>query len=158
MVGARSHARDAQGLVNHLRPAGWQKSIRAQKQPFLVRQLGVKERHEEKAERNVRLKLAHAALAQLEKVAEESPRSANVLRQVNAHHQERIEALDDELAEVLGWSDHREHLIATRRLQLEGLEAERRELIKLRRDHQADEELMPHIDRELDSEEARLRA
>jgi len=49
-------------------------------------------------------------------------------------------------------------LIAARRLQLEGLEAERRELLKLRRDHQTDEELTPHIDRELDLEEARLRA
>lgn len=60
----------------------------------------MKERPEEKTERNVRLELADAALAQLEKVAEESPRSANVLRQVNAHHQKRIEALDDEFAEV----------------------------------------------------------
>ncbi len=126
--------------------------------PFLVRWLGVKERGENKAERNARLKLAHAALAHLGKVAEQSPRSANALRQVIAHYQERIEDLNDELAEVLGWSDHREHWIATRRLQLESLDAERRELIKLRRDHQVNEELMHQIERELDLEEARLTA
>ncbi len=66
--------------------------------------------------------------------------------------------MNDEFAGVLGWSDHREHWIATRRLQLESLETERRELIKLRRDHQVDEELMHQIERELDLEEARLRA
>ena len=126
--------------------------------PFLVRWLGVKERREDKAERNARLKLAHAALAHLSKMAEQDPRSANALRQVTAHYQERIEDLNDELAAVLGWSDHREHWIATRRLRLKSLEAERRELIRLRRDHQVSEELMHQIERELDLEEARLRA
>jgi NhaP-type Na+/H+ or K+/H+ antiporter len=56
--------------------------------PFLVRWLGVEERHEDKAERNARLKLAHAALAHLGKVAEQSPRSAKALRQLTIHYQE----------------------------------------------------------------------
>jgi hypothetical protein len=68
-----------------------------------------------------------------------------------------VEDLNDDLAEVLGWSDHRENWIATRRFRLESLEAERHELIKLRREHQVSEELMHQIERELDLEEARLR-
>jgi len=126
--------------------------------PLLVRWLGVKQRPEDKHERNARLKLAHAALAHLNKVAEQSPRHEKALQQVTAYYQERIEDLNDDLAEVLGWSDHREHWIATRRLRLDGLEAERRELIKLRREHQVNEELMHQIEHELDLEEARFRA
>jgi Na+/H+ antiporter len=126
--------------------------------PLVVRWLGVKERHEDKHERNARLKLAHAALAHLNKVAEQSPRQEKALLQITAYYQERIEDLNDNLAEVLGWSDHREHWIATRRLRLDSLEAERRELIKLRREHLVNEELMHQIERELDLEEARLRA
>jgi CPA1 family monovalent cation:H+ antiporter len=126
--------------------------------PQLARWLGVTERREEKLERDARLKLAHAAMAHLKSVAELHPRDEKALHQVTADYQERIENLNDELAEVLGWSDHREHWIAARRLRLEGLEAERRELIKLRRQHQVNEELMHQIEHELDLEEARLRA
>jgi CPA1 family monovalent cation:H+ antiporter len=126
--------------------------------PFLVRWLGVKERHEDKHERNARLKLAHAALVHLNQVARQNPRHEKALQQITAQYQERIQDLNDDLAEVLGWSDHREHWIATRHLRLESLEAERRELIKLRREHQVNEELMHQIERELDLEEARLRA
>jgi CPA1 family monovalent cation:H+ antiporter len=126
--------------------------------PLLIRWLRVKERREGTHERNARLKLAHAALAHINKVAEQSPRHEKALQQITALYQERIEDLNDELAEVLGWSDHREHWIATRHLRLETLEAERRELIKLRREHQVNEELMHQIEHELDLEETRLRA
>jgi CPA1 family monovalent cation:H+ antiporter len=126
--------------------------------PLLVRWLGVSEPYEDKHERNARLKLAHAALAHLNKVAEQNSRHEKVLQQVTAYYQERIDDLNDDLAEVLGWSDHRENWVAARRLRLESLEAERRELIKLRREHQVNEELMHQIERELDLEETRLRA
>ena len=106
----------------------------------------------------ITVSLAHAALAHLNKAAEHNPRNGKALQQVTAYYQDRIADLNDELAEVLGWSDHREHWIATRRLRLESLEVERRELIKLRRSHQVNEELMHQIERELDLEEARLRA
>ena len=126
--------------------------------PLLIRWLGVRERREEKHERDARLKLAHAALTYLNQLAEQNPRHEKALQEVTAHYQERIQDLNDELAEVLGWSDHREHWVAARRLRLDTLEAERRELIKLRREHQVNEELMHQIERELDLEETRLRA
>jgi NhaP-type Na+/H+ or K+/H+ antiporter len=125
--------------------------------PLLVRWLGVTERHEDKHERNARLRLAHAALEHLTRSAEQNPRHEKAVQQISARYRERIADLNDELAEVLGWSDHREHWIASRRLRLESLEAERRELIRLRREHQVNEELMHQIERELDLEEARLR-
>jgi CPA1 family monovalent cation:H+ antiporter len=126
--------------------------------PFIVRWLGVSERHEDKQEREVRLKLAHAALAHLNKAAEKEPRHERALQQVTAHYQGRIEDLSDDLAELLGWSDHRESWVATRRFRLDSLDAERRELIRLRREHHVSEELMHRIERELDLEEARLKA
>ena len=126
--------------------------------PLVVRWLGVKERHESRPERDARLKLAHAALAHLNQIAQQNPRHEKALQQVTAHYQERIQDLNDDLAEVLGWSDHREHWIAIRRLRLDSLEAERRELLKLRREHHLDEELMRQIEHELDLEETRLKA
>jgi CPA1 family monovalent cation:H+ antiporter len=125
---------------------------------WLVRWLGIKERHEDKQERNARLKLAQAALGHLERGAEHKPRHERALQQVIALYQERVEALNDDVAEVLGWSDHRESWIAARHLRLECLAAERHELISLRRDRKVNEELLHQIERELDLEEARLRA
>jgi CPA1 family monovalent cation:H+ antiporter len=125
--------------------------------PFLVHWLGIRERHEDKQERDVRLKLAHAAMAHLNKLAEQNPRHEKALQQVTSHYQGRVEALSDDLAELLGWSDQRESWVATRRFRLDSLDAERRELIKLRREHHVSEELMHRIERELDLEEARLK-
>jgi monovalent cation/hydrogen antiporter len=125
--------------------------------PLIVRGLGIRERREDKHERDARLKLAQAALTHLRKAAEQNPRHESAAQRVAAQYQERIEDLNDELAEVLGWSDQREHLVATRRLRLESLEAERRELIKLRRQRQVNEALMHQIEHELDLEETRLK-
>ena len=126
--------------------------------PMLIRWLGIKVRHDAKHEREARLKLAHAALAHLNEAATRGSRHDAALRQVTALYQDRIRSLNDDLADVLGWSDQLEHLVAARRLRLDGLDAERRELIKLRREHHVDEELMHKLERELDLEETRLRA
>src|SRR5262249_34474149 len=125
--------------------------------PFLVRWLGIKEQPDEKHERAVRLKLAQSALDHLAKMAERSEKHESALEHVAAVYRERIAHLRDDMAELLGWSEHREHLIATRRFRLECLGAERGELITLRRERRIDEELMRRIEYELDLEEARLR-
>src|SRR5260370_5558133 len=121
--------------------------------PYIVRRLGVKERPNDKHERDARLKVAHAALEHLNKLGQEKHAHEAALQRVTAIYQERIHHLNDALAEVLGWSNDREQLIATRRMLLEGLGAERRELIKLRRERQIDEELMHKIEHEMRSEE-----
>jgi CPA1 family monovalent cation:H+ antiporter len=126
--------------------------------PFIARKLRVKQRPDEKHERDTRLKLAHAAVAHLNKLGEQKTAHEQALQRVTAIYQERIRHLTDSIAEVLGWSTEREQLIATRRMLLDALAAERRELIKLRRDYQVDEELMRRIQYEMDLEELRLQS
>jgi len=72
-------------------------------------------------------------------------------------YQERINHFNDQVAATLGWSPDHERLLTTRRLWLEALEAERSELVKLRREHKIDEELMHQIENEIDLDETRLR-
>jgi hypothetical protein len=68
-----------------------------------------------------------------------------------------VRHLTDDLAETLGWSDDRHRFVETRRLRREAIAAERRELIQMRRRAELDEELVHHIEHELDLEETRLR-
>jgi CPA1 family monovalent cation:H+ antiporter len=126
--------------------------------PYLIRRLHVTERRHGNEERTVRLHLAHAALADLNRLGEKDHVNESALRAVTAQYQERVGDLTDEQAEVLGWSDQRERLIATRRLRRHALEAERRELLQLRRRHELHEELMRRIEHEIDLEELRLRS
>ena len=126
--------------------------------PFVIRGLGVRERRNEEHQRDVRLKIAHAALARLENLAEKEPVNESALQFVKSLYEERVRHLSDQLAETLGWSSDRERLVATRRLRREALEAERHELLQLRRAHQVDEELMRRIEHEIDLEEARLKS
>ncbi len=124
--------------------------------PMLIRVLRVKAPPGDGHEREARLKLAHAALSHLNKLAEQKHLNEEALQRVTGVYEDRIAHLDDDLAEVLGWSPKRERAVASRRLWLEAIDAERRELIKLRREHKLDEELMHRIEREMDLEETRL--
>jgi Na+/H+ antiporter len=126
--------------------------------PFLISRLGIREQRDEHHEREARLKIAHAALARLNELAKQQGVNETALRLVTSLYEERIRHLDDPLADALGWSADRERLVATRRLRREALEAERRELLTLRRSHRVDEELMHRIEHEMDLEETRLRA
>jgi CPA1 family monovalent cation:H+ antiporter len=126
--------------------------------PLLIRFLHLRAPPSEGHERESRLKLAHAALAHLNKLAEQKHLNEEALQRVTGYYQDRVTHLNDDLAEVLGWSQNRERAIATRRLWLEALDAERREMIKLRREHKLDEELMHRIEREMDLEEMRLKS
>lgn len=126
--------------------------------PFLIRRLGVKEKKNEERGRDAKLKIAHAALARLNKLAEESNNNEPALERVIGIYRERINHLNDSLAATLGWSPEHEKLVATRRLWLQALRGERDELVKLRRSHEIDEELMHEIEHELDLEETRLRS
>jgi CPA1 family monovalent cation:H+ antiporter len=125
--------------------------------PWLIRGLGVHEHRPEEHEREARRRIAHAALARLEKAAEEKHLNEAALQRVKGIYQDRLSHLNDELAETLGWSSDRERLVTVRRLWLAALEAERSELLKLRREHRVDEELMHRIEHEMDLEETRLR-
>jgi CPA1 family monovalent cation:H+ antiporter len=124
--------------------------------PFLIRWLGVEGKTDEHDEKEARMKLAHAALARLNELGEGPNVNEKAIERVAALYQERVQHLNDQIADVLGWSPERERLVATRRLWLEALRAERRELLRLRRAHQLDEELMHQLEREIDIEETRI--
>jgi monovalent cation/hydrogen antiporter len=126
--------------------------------PFLIRRLGVRQHLDSEHERRARLKIAHAALGHLNNLADQKNVNEIALQRVTGQYEERIRHLNDSLAEALGWSSDRERLIAGRQLWREALQAERRELIQLRRQAQVDEDLMHRIEREIDLEETRLKS
>jgi len=123
---------------------------------WLARWLGLQGNPSDEEERDARLKLAHAALARLKELTVESQGSEEALRRVSEIYEKRIKRWNDPLAETLGWSEGRQSYVMTRRFLLEAANAERRELIRLRRHHGVDEELMRRIEREIDLEESRL--
>jgi Na+/H+ antiporter len=125
--------------------------------PFLIRWLGIKEPKNEHREREARLRIVHSVLARLNRLAEQGTLNEAAFQQVTGIYQERANHFNDSLAETLGWSPDHERLVATRQLWLQALSAERNELVKLRREHAIDEELMHRIEHEIDLEEARLR-
>jgi monovalent cation/hydrogen antiporter len=126
--------------------------------PFLIRRFGVRDAIDTQHERQVRLKLVHAALSDLSKVAQEDRVNESALKEVTGFYLERVEALTDEQAEVLGWSDHREKLISMRQLRRKALRAERRQLLHLRKKNEVHDELMRRLEHEIDLEELRLNA
>jgi CPA1 family monovalent cation:H+ antiporter len=125
--------------------------------PFLIRKLRVHQHRDQDHERKARLAIAQAALQHLEKLAAEQRHHPDALQHLLTDYRERLHHLNDSLADALGWSTDRERLVATRQLRRESLHAERQALLRLRRDHEIEEELMHRIQRELDLEEARLR-
>ncbi len=126
--------------------------------PFLVRWLGVHEEHDDAHEKQTRLKLAHAALAHLNQLAEQVTTNEKALRRITDLYEERVRHLTDDTADALGWSDDRHRLIETRRLWRAAIAAERRELIELRCKARVDEELLHRLEREMDLEETRLKS
>ena len=125
--------------------------------PWLIRRLGIKASRDSENEHDARLKITEAALSRLNRLAEQPSINEAAIQRLTTIYQERANHLNDQIAAVLGWSPDHERLIATRRLWLAALEAEREELIKLRRRHEIDEELMHQIEHEIDLDETRLR-
>jgi Na+/H+ antiporter len=125
--------------------------------PFLVRRLGVKEKRDEHHEREVRLKVLHAALEHLNKLGTQPGQHEAAVQRVIKIYGQRVQHQNDELANTLGWSTDRERWVHTRRLLLEALTAERRELVKLHHENHVDDELRRRIEREMDLEETRLK-
>jgi monovalent cation/hydrogen antiporter len=126
--------------------------------PMVVRWLGVHEPPDNRHEREVRLKLAHAALAHLNQLAEEQTLNEEALKRISALYEDRVRHLTDDTAEVLGWSEDRYRVVETRRLWREAVGAERRELIHLRRQARIEEDIVHQLEREIDLEETRLKS
>lgn len=125
--------------------------------PWLIRRLRVATGHsDEVQEREARKAAAHAALARIEKLAAEEKFTPEAVTTIEAIYQERLHHLGDELADTLGWSPARQRSIEGRRLRREAVEAERKQIIALYREHKLSKELLHQLEHELDLEEARL--
>ena len=125
--------------------------------PWLIRRLRVSTgRADEESEREARRTTAHAALARIEKLATQEKFTSEAVSVVEGFYQERLHHLTDDVADVLGWSPARQHAIESRRLRRATVEAERKQLIALYREHKLSKELLHKLEHELDLEEARL--
>ncbi len=123
----------------------------------LIRGLGVKaDLLEEKQEIKARLALAEAAQLRIAQVAQEARLPEAALNAVRSQYEERVAHLTDEQAQVLGWSNKREELVAGRRLRRQALAAERRKLLELRECGEVPNELLYQIQHELDLDEEKL--
>ena len=125
--------------------------------PWLIRKLNVSTAHsDESMEREARKAAAHAALARIEQFAAQERFTPEAVASSEAIYHDRLHYLGDELAEALSWSPSRQRSIEGRRLRREAVEAERKQLIALHREHKLNKELLHKLEHELDLEEARL--
>ncbi|MGC3961036.1 MAG: Na+/H+ antiporter [Verrucomicrobiota bacterium] len=125
--------------------------------PWVIRKLKVQTGHsDEHQEREARTAATHAALARIETFAAEEKFTPEAIKRVESLYQERLHHFGDEIADTLGWSPERQHSIETRRLRRTAVEAERKQLIAMHREHKLSKELLHRLEHELDLEEARL--
>ena len=123
----------------------------------LIRWLGIDpEPREENQEIAMRVALTQAAQRRIDELSREERMPETAVAAVRAQYGERMKHLTDEQAHVLGWSSHREELVAMRRLRREALGAERARLIELHREGKLTQELRYALQHELDLEEAKL--
>lgn len=125
--------------------------------PWLVRKLDVRERaNHEPLERKTRARLIRAALETVEQHPDTTHLGQSALATVKASLEEQLSSLEDPSVEALGWSDNHHKLIITRRMRIAAVQAQRRELMRLRTTAEIPDNLVHSLTRELDFEEARL--
>lgn len=122
----------------------------------LIRWLGVgSDGSEDEEERQARIKTAYAAIAELDRLSDSAQFDGAVLRAVRVEYQGRINDWEEVKAartsgNLAGTTELR------RAVRLRVIAAERRRLIKLRRDRAIGDDVLHRIQRELDLEELRL--
>lgn len=109
-------------------------------------------------EREARQRMAEVALKKIEAARQASHYPDDVVALVESSYRERALALqEDEIADELGWSDRRHHVLALRKLRRDLVLAQRHTLVEMRRDGEIGDDVMHKVERELDLEEARLK-
>jgi Na+/H+ antiporter len=106
-------------------------------------------------ESEARQRIAAAVRKKMEEVREAYPEE--VVASVENSYRERALALRDELAEQLGWSPRRHHVLALRELRLGMIKAQRHALVEMRRRGEIGDDVMHKIEHELDLEDSRLK-
>ena len=125
--------------------------------PPLIRFLGVGQdgipAREEIEARNV---ISNAVFEKLGEVRQEEKFPGTALDAVEAFYRERALVLQDELADELGWSPRRHHVLGVRRLNKMMIAVQRRALLNMRHSRLIGDDVMHKIEHELDLEEVRL--
>ncbi len=127
--------------------------------PILIRFLGVgDDGTSAREETEARQRISDAAFAKLTEVRTEKKFPASALDTVENSYRERALLLHDDLAEQLGWSDQRHHVLSVRRLRRLMIAAQRRALVAMRRNGLIGDDVLHKIEHELDLEEVRLKS
>ena len=125
--------------------------------PVLIRFLGVGDdgipAREELEARN---EISRAVFAKIEEMRLEGKLPASAIGVVEAFYRERALVFEDELADQLGWSSQRHHVLSVRRLNRLAIATQRRALLHMRNTGQIGDDVMHRIEHELDLEEVRL--
>jgi hypothetical protein len=125
--------------------------------PWLMKQLGIKDGGESLRDEAVaRLALLEAVLRRVDSLKRESQFSAELLQDTAGRYERRVQTLQSNL-EPTAFSPLFDEDQALRRLTRTLLEAERKELVSLRRKAVIHDEVFFQLSRELDIEETRLR-
>ena len=127
--------------------------------PALIRFLGVGDdgvfaREEFQARREI----SQAVLSKIIELRFENKFPASAITTVENIYRERDLVLHDEVANQIGWSDHRNHVLSVRRLRRLTVAAQRRALVGVRRAGLIGDDVMHKIEHELDLEEAQLKS
>jgi hypothetical protein len=110
---------------------------------------------DEREELRARLDATSAALARLDELAEQDWTRGDTVERVRALFEYRHRRLSARTAPEQG-EDYEERSLAYQRLTRELLEAQRREIVRLRNQGVISSDVMHRIERDLDLEDARL--
>ena len=126
--------------------------------PPLIRYLGVNDdgipAREEIEARN---RISEAVLEKIAEVRAQEKFPTSALATVEKAYLERALILQDDLADQLGWSDQRHHVLSVRRLNRLMIAAQRHALVEMRRAGKIGDDVLHKIEHELDLEEVRLK-
>ena len=108
-------------------------------------------------EKEARHRISDAAMDKIAEIKSEDKYPSSAIEMIEQFYRERALALKDELAEQLGWSQKRNHVLSTRRLRRIMISTQRRTLLQMRRTGVIGDDVMHKIEHELDLEEARFK-
>jgi CPA1 family monovalent cation:H+ antiporter len=124
--------------------------------PPLIRWLGVEDDDSlEKEERKARLTANKAALGRLQEIAEKDPAKADALKRLRIEYEDRIRQLELPDSNRTG-RQLRLFSVEYERLSREGLKQERLTILQLRNQDVINDEVLRHIQQDIDLAEARL--
>jgi CPA1 family monovalent cation:H+ antiporter len=125
--------------------------------PMLIRWLGVgDDGTPAQEELHARTALVQAVFSKLAEVRREQQYPESALQRIETIYREQEAAFHDELADELGWSRERHHVLSLRRLRRMMIQEQRRALLTERNAGRISDDILHTIEHELDLEEDRL--